>query len=217
MTNEINEKKCTKCGEVKPLSCFCKNRRMPDGLCCHCKVCQKNYRENLGKSKEKPEKVCSKCGILKPLSDFAKSNQSRDGCSGHCKKCKCEYARFGNKVRKENSGGGDLNSWKQVDSALREMAELQHFINAENAACEKRLDLIREYRDETIESAVGHQAALQFLLTAFIEKTVTKGTINRDFRFGSMRFSHGKLSFKLNVELAQKLIDKPLPPRLAWH
>jgi len=102
-----------------------------------------------------------------------------------------------------------LDSWKQVDNALREMAELQHFINTENSACEKRLDLIREYRDETIEPSVGHQAALQSLLLDFIKKTVTKGTISRVFRFGSIRFSHGKLNLKLDAELAQKLIDKP--------
>ena len=215
MASEINEKKCTKCGEVKPLSCFCKNRRRPDGLCSHCKECQKTYRVISAKSKEKPKKVCSKCGLPKPLSDFGKSKHHQ------CKACVNEYKRLYSKMRRKGlinvTCCSTLDSWKQVESALREMAELQHFINTENAACEKRLDLIREYRDETIESAVGHQAALQSLLTAFMEKTATKGTINRDFRFGSMRFSHGKLSFKLNVELAQKLIDKPLPPRLAWH
>ncbi len=149
---------------------------------------------------------------MKPLSEFAKNKYSSDEFSCPCKKCKCEYARLSNKTRRETGvdvGCNSLNNWKQVDSAIREMAELQHFINMENAACEKRLDLIRAYRDETIEPAVGHQTALQSLLVDFIKKTVTKGTVNKDFRFGSMRFSHGKLHLKLNVELTKMLIDKP--------
>jgi len=207
MTNEISEKKCTKCSEVKPKSSFCKNRSRPDGLCVICKKCQKTYREISAKSKEKPKKICTKCGLLKPLSDFGKAK------SHQCKDCKNEYERLYKKMRREGSIDAKscnvLDNWKQVDSALREMAELQHFINAENAACEKRLDLIREYRDETIEPAVGHQAALQSLITDFIKKTGIKGAINKDFRFGSVRFSHGKLYLKLNVELAKELVDKP--------
>lgn len=46
------EKACTKCGQVKPLSEFVKNRKNKDGLACHCKACKKAYRD-----KHKAEKA----------------------------------------------------------------------------------------------------------------------------------------------------------------
>lgn len=36
-------KKCTKCGEVKPLDEFRKNKARKDGLTIHCKACKKAY------------------------------------------------------------------------------------------------------------------------------------------------------------------------------
>lgn len=38
-------KKCTKCGEVKPLEAFSRNRKASDGKCSTCKVCQYEYSQ----------------------------------------------------------------------------------------------------------------------------------------------------------------------------
>lgn len=43
--NDTATKTCSKCGEVKPLSDFAKNKSRPDGVQHHCKVCNKGYRE----------------------------------------------------------------------------------------------------------------------------------------------------------------------------
>jgi len=37
-------KRCSKCGETKPLTEFHKNKRKKDGLRCHCKVCAAEYK-----------------------------------------------------------------------------------------------------------------------------------------------------------------------------
>ena len=41
----MTEKQCTKCGEVKPVSAFHKNKRAKDGLQSHCRICRKQYRQ----------------------------------------------------------------------------------------------------------------------------------------------------------------------------
>ena len=57
----VNSKKCTKCGELKPLSEYFKNIRALDGLSHHCKLCQKetyakyyasHRKEGLSRSKK---------------------------------------------------------------------------------------------------------------------------------------------------------------------
>jgi hypothetical protein len=59
MTKET--KKCGKCGEVKGLECFSKDKSRRDGLQCYCKVCvgeydRKRYQENPECKKEQSRK-----------------------------------------------------------------------------------------------------------------------------------------------------------------
>lgn len=50
-------KKCTKCGEVKDLSCFSKNVTKKDGYSFHCKECKKTfYKEDPIKHRERTRK-----------------------------------------------------------------------------------------------------------------------------------------------------------------
>ena len=46
----MESKKCTKCGEVKQIECFSKNKGTKDGYHTWCKLCQKQYRK---KNKER--------------------------------------------------------------------------------------------------------------------------------------------------------------------
>ena len=41
----MDTKKCSKCGEVKPIGDFCKCKRYKDGHQCACKECAKQYYE----------------------------------------------------------------------------------------------------------------------------------------------------------------------------
>ncbi len=43
MTEEIKTKKCSKCGEVKPITEFYKSNHTSDGYYCQCKLCHNSY------------------------------------------------------------------------------------------------------------------------------------------------------------------------------
>jgi len=51
----METKKCTKCGEVKPLGEYCKSKRYKDGFFCYCKQCKNKVSERWRKAN--PEKV----------------------------------------------------------------------------------------------------------------------------------------------------------------
>lgn len=53
-TTTIREKFCTKCKVIKSTNSFCKNRKMKDGFCCHCRECLNAYlREWNKKNRDK--------------------------------------------------------------------------------------------------------------------------------------------------------------------
>jgi hypothetical protein len=42
----MEEKKCAKCGEIKPVTAFSAHKNSPDGLQYACKECQREYWKN---------------------------------------------------------------------------------------------------------------------------------------------------------------------------
>lgn len=89
----VNEKKCSKCENIKLCTDFPKNKLTPDGLSVNCKEC--TTRTNKGsreKRKLQPkieiaEKECKECRTLKPATDFNSSLTSVDGRKSKCKLC----------------------------------------------------------------------------------------------------------------------------------
>lgn len=90
------EKRCTKCGNVKPATEFHNQSYAPNGLSAWCKEC---YRANSRKGHERKkdqvkmqpipipeEQTCLRCGQVKQASDFSK-NLLR-GLTAWCKECK---------------------------------------------------------------------------------------------------------------------------------
>lgn len=62
-TGDIIKKECIKCGEIKDISCFSKNKRNKDGVQTECKECyserRRQYRENnKEKISEKHRQYC---------------------------------------------------------------------------------------------------------------------------------------------------------------
>ncbi len=201
---EITEKKCIRCKKSKALNLtnFAKNKRSPDGFCSWCKECQKIYRSR---------------GILdtnhkkKPDSNTPKTYELHD-LSCTCKECQKRNEQiYKNQQRRGKADAVKtlgIQNWNQVDSILREMAELQSCINEERALCEKRVSMIRKYSDETIEPLLFHQIALQTMLQNFLRKNERKKLI-RSYRFGSINFFRGRLKIQLNVDLAKQRRGKP--------
>ncbi len=211
---EAKEKKCSKCKTKKPAAEFHKDKKTRDGLGYYCKQCvgaTNRFYRNM--QKQRQTKRCSKCGIKKPIEDFSKSKSGSDGLRSDCKKCHSDYVNFREKLKRpgnaENKKVG-ISTWSQVGSMLREMAELQFAINAENTLCEKRIAMIRKHSEEAIEPSQTHQIALQVMLEDFLKKNCAKAKMTiKNFRFGGVRFCRGKTEVSLNVELAGKKLDKP--------
>jgi 5-methylcytosine-specific restriction endonuclease McrA len=87
------EKKCTKCGQVKALTEFSKDRHKKDGLHPSCKDCD---RKIWSKAKDKPKvareaKKCGACGVFKSIKEFYKQRASIDCHTAFCKECSKDY------------------------------------------------------------------------------------------------------------------------------
>ncbi len=103
-----------------------------------------------------------------------------------------------------------IEASNQIDSVLRELAELQFQINTENTACEKRIELIKGYTQEIIEPYQLHQTTLRVMLEEFCKKTWGKTkTVVKPFRFGLFRYCRGRLEISLNAKLAGNRMGKP--------
>lgn len=84
------EKKCSKCGAVKPSSCFSLDRAHPTGLQSKCRDCAKARSKILASRTviEVPEsKTCTRCGIEKSSSSFHRNANCIAGVSQRCKQC----------------------------------------------------------------------------------------------------------------------------------
>jgi recombination endonuclease VII len=87
-----SEKRCTKCGVLKPLKGFYRHSRMKDGLTTICRDCTKANVHSLGERQAQradlpPHKPCRRCGKVKPMEAFAKNKSSIGGRRPVCQAC----------------------------------------------------------------------------------------------------------------------------------
>ena len=92
----IDFKRCSKCGEVKPVADFYVNRRNIDGYTNACKLCEqekaRSYQKRLG-ARPKSQipriktKKCPKCGEVKPVSEFNRAVGKLSGYATVCREC----------------------------------------------------------------------------------------------------------------------------------
>lgn len=107
-----NEKRCSKCSEVKRGSEFNRYARRKDGLSPHCRECESSYQRKLADAHTAEragfvatEKICSKCRTLRPAGSFTRENGSKDGLSGWCKSCVSEsYQKRSERNARERAG-----------------------------------------------------------------------------------------------------------------
>ena len=91
------EKECTKCGEVKALNDFHKNKQGSQGRNHFCIDCNKKYyRRRMDKKGKPPRKFlyrtethleCSNCHEIKLFKDFSKDETRLNGVTSYCKSC----------------------------------------------------------------------------------------------------------------------------------
>jgi hypothetical protein len=166
----------------------------------------------------KNTKKCGKCKRIKLRSCFTKDINQTDGLCSICKECKRRYEReYIKAARQKRKGKFDIptvgeatgiESESQIDSIIREIAELSANISQEKALCDHRISLIRKYTDENIEPLESHQIALQTMLLNFLKKQKIKRFF-RGYRFGIVSFYRGKLKLNLFTDQAKQMLEKP--------
>lgn len=87
----ITEKKCGKCGKVKPVSEFDFSRDY--GYQSYCRECKKeNYhKQPKYEPKQEGKRICSVCKKEKNITDFSISKQNKEGRETICRDCKSKY------------------------------------------------------------------------------------------------------------------------------
>jgi group I intron endonuclease len=124
---EDGYKACSKCATIHSINMFNRQSNSDDGLCCRCKICEKEYtdqRPRIIAAKAKREealmkktllpigmKECTKCHNAKKLSQYGKCSHNNDGLNFHCKDCVEEW-RFNNKVKLNVLNPPDPNKLK---------------------------------------------------------------------------------------------------------
>ncbi|WP_217566407.1 endonuclease VII domain-containing protein [Streptomyces sp. GbtcB7] len=107
MSDSLEAKRCTGCGQELPLASFAADSNRRDGLQVRCRECVAEYsaahyrrrREALGKTvREKVEvpaghKLCRTCGEVKPHSEWHRNSSASDGLSTRCKACRAIRGR----------------------------------------------------------------------------------------------------------------------------
>lgn len=111
ITGQLIEKECRKCGQIKSINEFNKNKAQKDGYCHTCRTCSNNYDliENKG-TRERRQwhniknelyrlyddksnlimKECGKCHEIKFVNEFHKDKYDKDGYKHNCKICACK-------------------------------------------------------------------------------------------------------------------------------
>lgn len=84
-------KRCNKCGEMKPLNEFTRDRKRKDGLNLYCRNCKRSpaTMQRLEEKAAIPEgcKQCAMCKEIKPFETFSRSKGRKDGRHSYCKNC----------------------------------------------------------------------------------------------------------------------------------
>lgn len=121
------EKRCTKCGNLKPLASFPKRPEMRDGRDSQCKGCSKVLIEewkaaNDKRVKERAANVdlsrvrpCTKCREEKPLSEFGYAPYCADGRHTQCNECRGKTRRKWDRDHREY-----VNAKKRADPKVKE-------------------------------------------------------------------------------------------------
>jgi len=216
----VEEKRCRRCGEVRPRTEFIIDRHTTDGLQSNCRQCSRaTDRERVRRRQQQklnlPDtKRCSRCGRVKSHTDFHVHRSKPDGLRSHCKQCRMLERQVKYAVEQADKlafqRGPGLESWEQVESAIREMAELQVLIDKQKTQCDATIEQVKADTARLVKPHVMHQARLESLIERFIKQTRrTCGKVERSFAFGSVCFVRNRLDLRLNSGLAKRMLGTP--------
>ncbi len=210
-------KRYPKCKEIKSIENFYRNKCRRDGRSDYCKECKKAARQSkkIIEPKIPTEKQCSFCRVIKSSSEFHRSKNNLDGLQGRCKECakvtkKASWEKSCAEIERAQNTKNMVNTKEQVESLTREMAENQHAMDLEQAACKKRVALIIQETAQAIASRRRNQLAMYTAIECFFKRTLDwSKTFSMAYRFALVKYYRGKTEIELDTVLAGKLIGKP--------
>lgn len=103
----IDRKTCTKCKIKKSVDEFYKDKYIPDGYTCQCKICRKENNVRWQKFHKKQEvisikeKQCCSCKLILNSSEFQKDITKKTRLDSRCKKCSEIYDTIRKKLKPE--------------------------------------------------------------------------------------------------------------------
>jgi hypothetical protein len=110
MIEKQHLKKCTTCGEIKPVTMFTKDKSKRDGLCSRCAACRKRYRD----AHKKEEKAYNK-KYRNENKDVLKENRKK-----YCEDHPDEVKACGKKYREEHKEQIKINKKRYNDAHKEE-------------------------------------------------------------------------------------------------
>lgn len=96
----MQEKQCTKCGEVKGVDKFHPAPGYRYGVASWCKTCRSEYAANRINPITVNRKQCQRCDVVKPAGEFYRGKRNRDGIQHACKDCMNERDRLRESARR---------------------------------------------------------------------------------------------------------------------
>ena len=207
----MSEKECTKCGEVKALADYHKDKNSKDGHMFHCKLCRKKMAQGLLLKKEKKycniklqKQECTKCGDVKSFSDYDK-NGTR--LASHCKTCR----KKDREANKERTAAAQKEYREKNANKIREKDKIRYQENKEEWAITQKKyrknnkDKIREQdklymrrrraEDATFRYSMNIRSRVSKLLSGVIRSKATEELLGCTYAEGrrhlEKQFSEG--------------------------
>ena len=116
-------KQCNKCGAVKELTDFYRDKNYADGFESRCKMCRhgkERPKDRAARLAREGKKWCSRCSQALPVESFGIERRSRDGRKSMCRDCVREWNANEREAHRDRTraranryvarGGGRINS-----------------------------------------------------------------------------------------------------------
>lgn len=145
--SNLIKKECRKCGQIKTIDNFNKNRAQKDGYEHRCRKCSNNYyindkrtiKRNLKNELYRKYddngklimKECGKCHKIKSVNEFHKDIHDKDGYKHNCKDCACKERHSYRKNNLEKERERDRNFAKSHANERNEYMRIYHINNKE--------------------------------------------------------------------------------------
>jgi len=224
---ELEEKRCSKCGEVKPVSEFHKNRQCKYGVHSNCKICVSDWHKTwYVKNSEKINAACKKWRMANPEKvrakgrNWAKANPEK--VRAYTKKWRAANPKRAKAMAREreivnfDKRSQQKKEWKAINSERRKIMDKKW--RAENSERVKAVG--REWRMKNLEKAraKGRKSSAK-------RRSTLKGklggnmssNISHSLQRGTKGKNHWENMVDFNIDQLKTHLEKRFTPEMNWE